>query len=97
MTEATIQSIYKQFAEFHLRLHIAEVKMTYLPKSLEKTIADGFSEHKKLFKKKLAERIQQLGKYNQDAIPKLAELKRDYVNRFNSKSRNEATSKRTNK
>ena len=85
MTEATIQSIYRQFAEFHLRVHMAEVKSKYLPKSVEMAIADGFSQQQKIFKQLLTERLRQIGKYNPAAIPKLASIRVDYLNKLKSK------------
>jgi hypothetical protein len=87
MKDENIQTIYRNFAEFHLRGHVRELKNTYLFKSLRLAdpISTGLKTHTRIFQDELSERLDELSKNNMLAYKDLVAIKEEYLRKLRSK------------
>lgn len=86
MKNEQIELIYKNFAEFHLRLHMNEIRTKYLPKIIEDASSNGFKEHYKIYRKELNEKLKQLVRQDIVVVSELERIRAEYLKKFDEKT-----------
>ncbi|MEJ7646536.1 MAG: hypothetical protein WKF87_18200 [Chryseolinea sp.] len=86
MKNEQVETIYKNFAEFHLRLHLTEIRTKYLPKIIEDAATRRLKEHYKIYRQELNEKLVQLGRHDLIAVSELERIKKEYLDKFEVKT-----------
>jgi len=86
MKNQQVEMIYKNFAEFHLRLHLTEIRTKYLPKIIEDAAARRLKEHYKVYRKELNEKLVQLVRHDVIEVSELEKIKKEYLDKFEVKT-----------
>lgn len=87
MKEDNIQMIYRNYAEFHLRDHIAHLKRNNLNKSLgsKELIHLIFKQHHKVYREELSDQLSELSRNNRPAVEDLKPIKDEYLRKLNAR------------
>jgi hypothetical protein len=83
----SIQMIYRNYAEFHLRDHIADLKRNYLHKSLgsKRLTRLVFKQHHEVYRDELSDRLSELSRNDRPAIKVLKAIRDEYLRKLKSK------------